>query len=73
MHEKPNSEFCPVIAICREDLQEAYKDDPQALRIIEIMSDSDMENFASELQDALFDSCFWPIFKTVFEEKFLQR
>lgn len=64
--------FYPVIRICKEDLEETFKGEREALEKIKSLTDSEMRHFAEKLANALMENGFWDIIKEAFRCIFLE-
>lgn len=68
-----STKFYPVIRLCKEDLEELFKDDKEALGKIEKLDEAEMKYLARKVGDSLMDSGYWETLKLTFEFRFLEQ
>lgn len=69
--KKKKEKFYPIIFLCKDDLRSVFEGNQRALKVIDEMSDDEMEYFFKKFVDCLESSYFWDDLKTCFEDRYL--
>ena len=66
------TKFYPVIRICKEDLEEAFKGEKEALEKIKSLTPTQMKYFTEKLANALVENGFWQVLEDTFRCMYLE-
>ena len=70
---KQEKEFFEVVAVSKDDIRSLFKGNKKALKIIDSMTDDDMEYLARKFGDAICGDEYYNTLKIVFEDRFLSN
>jgi len=62
-----------ITRLSKFDLRNLYKDNKEALEIIESLTDTDMEYLAEKMADDYLEQLYWSSLKTIFEDLYKNK
>jgi len=62
-----------ITRLSKFDLRNLYKDNKEALEIIESLTDTDMEYLAEKMADDYLEQLYWSSLKTIFEDLYRNK
>lgn len=60
-----------ITSVCKDDLRGIFKDNTEALKRIEDMTDDEMEYLARKLADDYCNQLYWDSLRIIFEDRFM--
>lgn len=64
--------YYPIISLSKEDLEEEFDGDEEALKKIKALTPQNMEYLASKLADDYCEQLYWSSLRYIFESRFLE-
>ena len=61
-----------ITRLHKEDLRGLFKDNKKALKIIDNLSDSDMEHLAEKMANDYLEQLYWSSLRTLFEDLYMK-
>ena len=67
-------EFFTVVSVSKDDLRTVFKENKEALKVIEKMTDRDMRYLANKMADGLFEGGgYWEVLRSTFIYRFFKE